>query len=182
VKRPVAERSGGESGRTGARKGARHRAIRELVARTPISSQAELVERLRERGFGVTQATVSRDLAELGLVKVARADRHVYLSPEDLAGSPAPSDEPLRRILADFPVTVGRSGLILVLTGPAGSAGAIAEAIDRSSLSEPEGTIAGDNTTLVLFADEARLESWLGRFRALQGLPALDPETRAPSR
>lgn len=182
MKRPRVAARGAGRGQSRSVKAARHRAIRELVARTPIASQAELVERLRERGFPVTQATVSRDLAELGLVKVARADRHVYLSPEDLAGAPVPNDEPLRRILADFPVTVGRSGLILVLTGPAGSAGAIAEAIDRSSLSGPEGTIAGDNTTLVLFADETRLERWLGQFRALQGLPALDPQPRAPSR
>ena len=70
-------------------KRARQRAMRELVARSPVSSQHEFVDLLRERGFDVTQATVSRDIAELGLVKVVRADRHVYASPEDLASRAA---------------------------------------------------------------------------------------------
>jgi transcriptional regulator of arginine metabolism len=150
----------------------RQRAIRELVAREPVTSQQELAERLAERGFQVTQATVSRDIAELGLVKIARGDRHVYVAPEDFAAPPAAGgDERLRRILSDIPVSVGRSGLILVLTGSPGTASVIAQAIDESNLTEQEGTLAGDNTLLVLFADEVRLERWLARFRAIQALP-----------
>src|SRR3954447_2567990 len=100
----------------------RQRVIRELVARQSVTSQGDLAEQLRARGFAVTQATVSRDIAELGLVKVARGDRHVYVSPADLA-SPAPAprtDEHLRRIVGDIPVEVGRSGLILLLVGAPG--------------------------------------------------------------
>jgi transcriptional regulator of arginine metabolism len=150
----------------------RQRAIRELVAREPIGSQGELVVRLGERGFPATQATVSRDVSELGLVKVARGDRHVYVSPADLATpAPAATDERLHRILGDIPVTVGRSGLILVLTGTPGTASIVAQAIDESTLTDQEGTLAGDNTVLVLFADDARLERWLARFRQLQALP-----------
>ena len=150
----------------------RQRAIRELVAREPIGSQGELVARLAERGFPATQATVSRDVSELGLVKVARGDRHVYVSPADLATpAPAATDERLRRILGDIPVTVGRSGLILVLTGTPGTASIVAQAIDESTLTDQEGTLAGDNTVLVLFADEPRLERWIARFRQLQALP-----------
>ena len=158
----------------GTAKRERQRAIRELVAREPIGSQQELARRLRERGLEATQATVSRDIAELGLVKVLRADRHVYVSPEDLA-SPAPmaSDERLRRILSDIPVTVGRSGLILVLTGTPGTASIVAQAIDESTLHDQEGTLAGDNTVLVLFGDEPRLERWLARFRQIQSLPGV---------
>ena len=63
------------------------------------------------------------------------------------------------RILGDIPVTIGRSGLIVVLTGTPGTASVIAQAIDESSLHEQEGTLAGDNTLLVLFADESRLET-----------------------
>ncbi len=159
-------------GQTPASKRERQRAMREIVARLPITSQEELVDQLRARGFMVTQATVSRDIAELGLAKVARGDKHVYVAPEDLAGNQPQSDGLLRRILGDIPVTVGRSGLILVLTGTPGSASAIAQAIDQSSLHEQEGTLAGDNTLLVLFSDEAKLERWLARFRALQGLPS----------
>ncbi|MER3418024.1 MAG: arginine repressor [Chloroflexota bacterium] len=169
-------------------KRARQQAIREIVARRPITSQTELADALAERGFEVTQATVSRDIAELGLVKVARGERHVYVAPEDLApvagaptpgpaGSPGPSeaDERLRRILGDIPLTVRRSGLILLLIGTPGTASIVAQAIDDSSFQEQEGTLAGDNTTLVLFADEDRLEHWLRRFRELQARAASSP-------
>jgi transcriptional regulator of arginine metabolism len=147
---------------------ARQRAIRELLARQPVSSQAQLVRELAARGIAATQATVSRDIAELGLVKVARGDRHVYVSPADLAAPPAPSDEHLRRIVADVPVQVGRSGLILLLVGAPGTAAVLAQAIDDSTMDEQEGTLAGDNTLLVLFRDEDRLERWLARFHAIQ--------------
>lgn len=148
----------------------RQRAIRQLIVSRPLGSQRELVDALTEQGFEVTQATVSRDITELGLVKVTRSDGHAYLAPEDLA-APAPgkpgSDERLRRILADVPITIGRSGLILVLTGTPGTASVVAQAIDESTLQEQEGTLAGDNTLLVLFADTTRLERWLERFEAL---------------
>jgi transcriptional regulator of arginine metabolism len=146
----------------------RQRAIREIVARESIASQQELADRLAARGFAVTQATVSRDIAELGLAKAWRGERHVYVLADDLPPSTAGSDERLRRILADIPVAVGRSGLILVLTGTPGTASVIAQAIDESSLSEQVGTVAGDNTLIVLFADEPALGRWLGRFTALQ--------------
>ena len=152
----------------------RQRAIRDLVTSGSIGSQHELAERLTARGFVVTQATVSRDIAELGLVKLPRAGGHAYVVPEALggastgsAGSPAvpATDDRLRRILTDIPVTVGRSGLILLLTGSPGTASAIGQAIDESTtLTGQEGTLAGDNTLLVLFADEARLFAWREQF------------------
>ncbi|MEA2537262.1 MAG: transcriptional regulator of arginine metabolism [Chloroflexota bacterium] len=157
----------------------RQRAIRELITRMPIGSQGELARQLGRRGYTVTQATVSRDVAELGLVKIPRGDRHVYVAPEDLAVRPPRSDDRLRRILGDIPVTVGRSGLILLLVATPGTASTIAQAIDDSSLTEQEGTLAGDNTLLVLFADEARLERWLERFRAIEAQSVASSE--APS-
>lgn len=147
----------------------RQRAIRQLVASRPVGSQRELVDALVEQGFDVTQATVSRDITELGLLKAPRANGHAYVAREDVATPTAQSDERLRRILLDVPVTVGRSGLILVLTGTPGTASVVAQAIDESTLHEQEGTLAGDNTLLVLFADERRLERWLERFRAIGG-------------
>jgi transcriptional regulator of arginine metabolism len=143
----------------------RQRAIRQLVLERAVSSQREVVDALNAQGFEVTQATVSRDITELGLHKAARADGHVYVVP-DVVPAP-PSDERLRRILGDIPVRIGRSGLTLVLTGTPGTASVIAQAIDESTLEEQEGTLAGDNTLLVLFADDARLERWLERFEAL---------------
>jgi transcriptional regulator of arginine metabolism len=151
----------------------RQRTIRQLIASRPVGSQRELVDALIEQGFDVTQATVSRDITELGLIKAPRADgQHAYVTREDVvsaaSGPRAASDERLRRILVDVPVTVGRSGLILVLTGTPGTASVVAQAIDESTLQDQEGTLAGDNTLLVLFADEARLERWLERFRSIQ--------------
>jgi transcriptional regulator of arginine metabolism len=156
-------------GTTRAAKRERQRAIRELVARNPISNQQEFVELLADRGYEVTQATVSRDIAELGLVKVVRADRHVYASPADLAPAAAASDEQLRRLLDENVVTVRRSGLILLLISTPGMASALAQAIDESRLDDQEGTLAGDNTVLVLFADEQRLERWQQRLEQIRG-------------
>jgi transcriptional regulator of arginine metabolism len=149
----------------------RQRAIRELIAARPVGSQREVVDALSAQGFDVTQATVSRDITELGLIKAPGLAGHVYVSPERLAAATSPtatSDLRLERILADIPIKVGRSGLTLVLTGTPGTASVIAQAIDESSLREQEGTLAGDNTLLVLFADEARLERWLERFEVIQ--------------
>ncbi len=151
----------------------RQRAVREIVAREAIGSQQDLADRLAARGFLVTQATVSRDIADLGLAKAWRGERHVYVLADDLPRSPAHADERLQRMLSDIPVTVRRSGLILVLTGSPGTASVIAQAIDESTLAEQVGTVAGDNTLLVLFADETALERWLARFTELQSPVAL---------
>lgn len=150
-------------------KRARQRAIRQLVLERAVGSQREVVDALNAQGFDVTQATVSRDITELGLHKAARADGHVYVVPDDQpAPVPSPaSDERLRRILADIPVRIGRSGLTLVLIGTPGTASVIAQAIDESTLNDQVGTLAGDNTLLVLFADEGHLERWLDRFQGL---------------
>jgi transcriptional regulator of arginine metabolism len=168
-----------------------------------VASQEELARLLRERGYAVTQATISRDIADLGLLKAPRGDRHLYVTPDALAAGaigdgvtrarrplsstvdPAEAartipdqDEPrLRRILADHPVTIGRSGLILVLLSRPGAAPAIAQAIDESSLYDQVGTLAGDNTVLVLFADEPALERWRARFEAIVARAAGDAGT-----
>jgi transcriptional regulator of arginine metabolism len=154
----------------------RQRTIRDIISAEPIGSQQELAERLTRRGFAVTQATVSRDIADLGLVKVARDDGHRYVATQDVAAPPRISDERLRRILADIPVTIGRSGLVVLVTGSPGTASVIAQAIDDSTLQDQEGTLAGDNTLLVLFADESRLERWLERFDQIRSESAVRPE------
>jgi transcriptional regulator of arginine metabolism len=157
----------------------RQRAIRQLISSHAVGSQREVVDALIEQGFAVTQATVSRDITELGLYKAARADGHVYVVPADVEAlaHPPGSDERLRRILGDNPVRIGRSGLSLVLTGTPGTASVIAQAIDESTLQEQEGTLAGDNTLLVLFADEDRLERWLDRFLAIGPAASLTSAT-----
>jgi transcriptional regulator of arginine metabolism len=153
----------------GSGKRERQRLVREIVAEGAVTSQQALVDQLAIRGIRVTQATVSRDIGEIGLVKVSTGGRHVYTSPDGLSQAPADSDdERLRHVLAEYPVRVGRSGLTLLLLSEAGTAGAIAQAIDDSTLHEQEGTLAGDDTVLVLFADEPRLRAWLTRFEALR--------------
>lgn len=179
---------------------ARRRTILDLVATRAIGSQEELAGLLRDRGFPVTQATVSRDVAELGLVKAPRGDHHAYVTPAALASGTAPGPAPgtapasgrgtadearLRRILADYPVTIARSGLTLVLVSRPGAASAIAQAIDESRLEDQVGTLAGDNTLLVLFADEPALERWRARFttiatQAAAGLPGTDLTSTYP--
>jgi len=186
---------------------ARRRAVLELVETADIGSQEELATLLRGRGFAVTQATVSRDIADLGLVKAPRGDRHAYVTPRTFAGEaaatagvaaggaagaaepgrplPQPGEARLRRVLADYPVRVARSGLTLVLVSTPGTAAAIAQAIDESGFDEQVGTLAGDNTLLVLFADEPALECWqarLGAFvaRAASGPPAADHTSTRP--
>ena len=170
---PAAPPGRRQPGTTRAAKRARQRAIREVVARYPVTSQHEFVDLLAERGFEVTQATVSRDIAELGLVKVVRGDRHVYASPEDVAPVPQTNDAALRRLLGDHPVSFRRSGLTLLLISTPGMASAFAQAIDDSSLQEQEGTLAGDNTVLVLFADEERLLRWRDRIEGIRAGIAL---------
>jgi transcriptional regulator of arginine metabolism len=96
-----------------------------------------------------------------------RGERSVYVLPEAVAMPRPANDERLRRILADIPVTVGRSGLVLVLNGTPGTANVIAQAIEESTLDGFVGTVAGDNTLIVLFPDEPSLDGWLERFDAL---------------
>lgn len=164
------ERSNGqrrrESSSRGAR-GARLQQIRELVARGDVESQQQLADLLTARGYQVTQATVSRDIAALGLAKVFRGNQHVYAAPDGVAASRG-DDAMLRRVLRDVPFEVRRSGLILLLVSTPGSASILSEAIDRSTLDGPEGTLAGDNTVLVLFADERRLERWRATLTEIQ--------------
>jgi transcriptional regulator of arginine metabolism len=168
------ERSDGSSRPPdGARAGRRARlqAIREIVGENEVANQEQLAALLRDRGFEATQATVSRDIAELRLVKGMRGSRQVYAAAADLASeaTPPPADDVLlERVLRDVPFQVRRSGLTLVLVGTPGTASIVAEAIDHSTLREQVGTLAGDNTVLVLFEDAPALERWQSSILELQ--------------
>jgi len=154
---------GSATGSTRAAREARFRQIREIVAGGDVENQQQLADLLAARGFQVTQTTVSRDIAAMGLAKVFRGDRHVYVMPGEIA-QPRTDDALLQRVLADVPIEVRRSGLTLLLISTPGTASIVAEAIDRSGLDLHEGTLAGDNTVLVLFADDRRLERWRAEF------------------
>jgi transcriptional regulator of arginine metabolism len=135
-------------------KTARHARIVELVRGRPVRSQTELAELLATEGAPVTQATLSRDLEELGAVKIRGADGGAsYLIPED--GNPVlrPAEEaPARlvRLLRELLTGADASGNLAVLRTPPGAAQFLASALDRSGLPEVVGTIAGDDTILVV--------------------------------
>ena len=126
-------------------KALRQRRILELVIQAPIQSQDELRRSLVKGGFQVTQATLSRDIAELGLVKTAEG----YASPgdEDAATRMLPS---LERLLREFVVDLRPAGNLLVLKTAPGAAQPVAAALDGEGWPELLGTIGGDDTILVI--------------------------------
>ncbi len=140
-----------------ATRAARHASIVALLSTRTVHSQLELVQALRAAGVGVTQATLSRDLDELGAVKVRTPDGGlpVYLIPED--GSPltarAADDDPphrLARLLGELLVSAEASANLVVLRTPPGASNFLASALDRAGLPEVLGTVAGDDTILVI--------------------------------
>ncbi len=109
----------------------RQRAIRALVEQQPIRTQEELAAALRERGFRATQATISRDVAELGLGKGSREGRAAYVLPPRLRDAEVSGEDRLRRLLADLPVELRVADLLLIVKTLPGSAHAIAAAADE---------------------------------------------------
>jgi transcriptional regulator of arginine metabolism len=136
----------------------RQQQIRDLVSNRPIRTQGELAAALRERGFRATQATVSRDVGELGLRKVHREGMQVYALPPRLVETEASGEDRLRRLLHDLPIEVREAGLLLVVRTIPGSAHAIANAIDRARWPEVVGSLAGDDTLFLAFSDRGSLQ------------------------
>jgi transcriptional regulator of arginine metabolism len=141
-------------------KAARHARIVATLAEQPIRSQAELAAVLLDAGFHVTQATLSRDLEELGAVKLRTPDGGlpVYVVPEDgapltsrAAGDAAP--QRLARMLAELLVSAEASANLVVLRTPPGASNFLASALDRAGLPEVLGTVAGDDTIMVIARD-----------------------------
>ena len=146
-----------------------HRILRVLQDQ-PVSSQAQLVQLLEAEGVIATQATVSRDLEELGAVKVRiPGGAMAYAIPEGHRER-APSDDHLKRLLGEFVVEVAFSLNLVVLRTPPGSAHVVASAIDRSSMPDTLGTVAGDDTVLVVCTEAVGGSVVASRFAALAGL------------
>jgi transcriptional regulator of arginine metabolism len=145
----------------------RQRAIRDLLAERPVRTQQELASALRERGFRATQATISRDVAELGLLKANQDGVSTYIVPARVAEAESTGEERLRALLHDLPVEVREAGLMLVLKTLPGSAHPIAAALDRTRWPEVVGSIAGDDTVFVAFADRMSLQRIRGRLLGL---------------
>jgi transcriptional regulator of arginine metabolism len=145
----------------------RQRAIRDLVAQRPIRTQQELAAALRERGFRATQATISRDVAELELIKADREGVAVYAQPARLAEADPTGEERLRLLFRDVPVELREAGLLLIVVTLPGSAHAIAAALDRARWPEAAGTIAGDDTLFIACADRRAVARLRGRLERL---------------
>jgi transcriptional regulator of arginine metabolism len=129
-------------------KGQRHIRIREIISNHEVETQDELVDRLREAGFNVTQATVSRDIKELHLVKVPLPDgRYKYSLPAEQKFNPI---QKLKRMLVDSFVSIDHADHFIVLKTLSGHANAVAELIDNLTWPEIMGTISGDNTILII--------------------------------
>jgi len=148
-------------------KQARQRAIRDLVAQRPIRTQQELAAALRERGFRTTQATISRDVAELGLIKAGREGTQAYALPPRLVEAETSGEDRLRTLFIDLPIEVREAGLLLILKTLPGSAHAIAAALDRARWPEVAGSLAGDDTVFVACPDRVSLQRLKRRVRQL---------------
>jgi len=143
-------------------KGARQQRIIELLESGQVRSQAELADRLTADGLSVTQATLSRDLVELDAVKVRSASGAlVYAVPGEggdrtpVVRETAASEARLSRLCADLLVSSESSANLVVLRTPPGAANFLAAAMDKAELSDVLGTIAGDDTVLVIARDPA---------------------------
>ncbi|MEN3299029.1 arginine repressor [Pseudonocardia sp.] len=167
----TARTSGGARSSTATRV-ARQARIVELITKRAVRSQGELLALLEASGIETTQATLSRDLDDLGAVKLRGADggTPVYVIPED--GSPVRGVEGgttrLSRMLGELLVSADASGNLAVLRTPPGAAHYLASALDRAALHDVVGTIAGDDTIFVIAREPL---TGAGLAQRLQALP-----------
>lgn len=155
---------------------ARHACIVEILSRTVVRSQGELLALLARDGHEVTQATLSRDLVEIGAVKVRQGKSLVYAVPgEGGDRTPRPAaeaeelDARLRRLCEDLLVTATPSANLVILRTPPGAANYLASAIDKAGAEDIIGTIAGDDTVMVVTASARGGSAVAQRLLALAG-------------
>jgi len=151
-------------------KTSRQHLIVRFLAELPVMSQGQLVELLSAEGIEATQATVSRDLDELGAIKVrVPGGDLVYAIPEHPNEQVAPADH-LRRVLGDWVAEVRHSGNVVVIRTPPGSAHVVASALDRSGLEGVLGTVAGDDTLMTIATEETTGAVLADSIRNLAGI------------
>ncbi len=154
----------------------RQHRITKLLESSAVGSQAHLVDLLADEGIEATQTTVSRDLEELGALKVRLpGGETAYALPELPSHQVAPEDH-LKRVLGEWVVEADHSGNLIVLRTPPGSAHVVGSALDRSGFAGVIGTVAGDDTVLVVAAESAGGATVARRLALLAGLEA--PEGR----
>jgi len=151
-------------------KSQRQHVLARLLGQQAVSSQTQLVDLLAAEGIVATQATVSRDLEDVGAVKVRDSSGDsVYAIPEYPIERVAPPDH-LRRVLGEWVVEVVASQNLVVLRTPPGSAHVVGSAVDRASLDGVIGTVAGDDTLFVVAAATTTGDEVAATLRALAGL------------
>lgn len=148
----------------------RHAAILKIVRSETVASQEQLRARLKAEGFDVTQATLSRDIRELGLAKVSAPDGGSHYAPPPEGG--AAIRPHLEQMLPTLLVSVEGVGPLLVMKTPAGGAQALGLALDAAGWTEIIGTIAGDDAVLVITRSERARRTVHTRLKELAGLPA----------
>ena len=146
----------------------RHAAILKIVRSETVASQERLRELLKGEGFDVTQATLSRDIRELGLAKVAAPDGGSHYAPPEGGLAIRPQ---LAQVLPTLLVSVDGVGPLLVVKTPAGGAQALGLAIDAAGWTEIIGTIAGDDAVLVITRSERARRAVQTRLKELGGIP-----------
>lgn len=143
-------------------KGQRHIKIREIIANNDIETQDDLVDELKKAGYNVTQATISRDIKELHLVKVPLMDgKYKYSLPADQRFNPL---QKLKRSLMDAFVSIDSTSYLLVMKTLPGNAHAIGALLDKLDWNEILGTICGDDTILIICRQPADAEVITQRF------------------
>jgi transcriptional regulator of arginine metabolism len=146
-------------------KARRQSVIMDIIHRSPVRSQEQLRKSMRTAGFDVTQATLSRDIRDLGLVKGGAG--RAYQAPSMPQRSPQNGQSLLHRAATDYLTRVDRvQQLVLLRTGP-GQAQLLGVAIDAAHLPEVVGTLAGDDTILVVAPDARRARALVKRFEHL---------------
>ena len=140
----------------------RQRAIADLIRGQALSSQEELAERLGSLGFAVTQATISRDLEQIGAVKLRRDGQTSYALPESVRNGASPR---LAAVFREWVRSVEPAGSLVVVKTPPGSAHLIGVALDSSDLPGIAGTICGDDTIFIACRDEENAKTLSGRLR-----------------
>lgn len=156
----------------------RQQLIIRIITSGSVGSQPELQGLLKAHDVTATQATISRDLEEIGAVKIRVAGGATrYAIPEPHSSPPAPSDQ-LRRVLSEWVGEVSSSGNLVVLRTPPGCAHVVASALDRSGHASLLGTVAGDDTVLCVARESAGGGALASQLRSLAGLVA--PTGRRP--
>ena len=160
----------------------RRQLILDILGRRSVRSQGELLEILSNDGFAVTQATLSRDLVELGAVKVRDGKTLVYAVPGEggdrrarVAPGPDEVSSRLRRQCEDLLVTARVSANLVVVRTPSGAANYLASALDHADQTDILGTIAGDDTIMIITGGEPQSRALASRLLALAGRERTTP-------